>query len=93
MAKHNDVLQTSEFSIAWTLWCQHRKEKKKTLTPTTITFQLKKLRKMGVQRAINAIEFSIQQGYTGLFEPDTGWKRSGLETKEYRKADYVSQAT
>ena len=39
------------------------------MTPTMSQQQLKKLAEMGQKRAIAALEFSLQNGYTGIFEP------------------------
>ena len=43
-------------------------EIRKSLTPSTISAQLKKLAGWGEARAVAAIEFSIEKGWTGLFE-------------------------
>jgi biotin operon repressor len=56
------------FVDAWKDWIQHRKEKKKPLTPTSIKLQLQTLEDMGVDRAIAAIKISIEKGWTGIFE-------------------------
>jgi hypothetical protein len=61
------------FKEAWGRWTAHRKEIKKTLTPTTTAAQLKKLASWGVDRAIAAIDHSIEAGWTGIFEE----KKSG----------------
>ena len=58
-----------EFVEAWSDWKQHREEKRKPLTPTSIKMQLKTLKALGLDRAIRAIDFSIEKGYTGIFEP------------------------
>jgi len=57
-----------EFSQAWESWKQHRKEKNQTLKMSTMVLQLKKLAGLGEKRAIESIEISILQGYTGIFE-------------------------
>jgi uncharacterized protein YdaU (DUF1376 family) len=59
----------TDFADAWHDWTQHRKEKKKPLTPTSTKLQLQTLQDMGVDRAIRAIDHSIAQGWTGIFEP------------------------
>ena len=64
------ALNTSAFREAWELWTQHRVEKKSALKPTTIQAQIKKLAKVGPDVAIAMIMNSIEQGYTGLFEPN-----------------------
>lgn len=65
-------LDTERFRQAWREWCQHRRERKQRLTPTAATRALKKLEKMGHDRAIEAIEHSIANGYQGIFEPSRG---------------------
>ncbi len=62
-------LKTERFEEIWEEWKQHRKEIHHTLKPTTEKRQLKKLSKVGEEKAICMIENSIEQGYTGLFPP------------------------
>jgi uncharacterized protein YdaU (DUF1376 family) len=66
--------EDTDFADAWKDWAQHRKEKKKPLTPTSIKLQLQTLEDMGVDRAIRAIDHSIAQGWTGIFEPTQNGK-------------------
>ncbi len=51
---------------AWNAWVQYRKEKKKTLTPTSIKLQLKFLEENQKDHA-QIIKNSITNGWTGLF--------------------------
>ena len=78
------------FSQAWQMWEQHRKEKKKPLTPTSVTKQFEELLAMGEKRAIAAINHSITRGWQGIFEPtsptskppaivDTSTRSKGIE--------------
>ena len=60
--------ESKEFAEAWEQWTQHRREKKKPLTPTSVTLQFKALKDMGEVRSIAAINSSIANGYTGIFE-------------------------
>lgn len=62
-------LNVNEFIFAWQEWTKYRIERKKKLTPSTITKQLKMLSKYPVPTAIAAIEKSIESGWIGLF-PD-----------------------
>lgn len=62
-------LNTESFAKAWLEWEQHRTEKRQSLTPSTIEKQLAKLAKLGHERAIAAINHSIENGYIGIFEP------------------------
>lgn len=68
-SKIPEDLNTEEFNEIWDMWICHRTEKKKPLTATSTAMQLKKLQKMGQKRAIRAIEHSIANGWTGIFEP------------------------
>lgn len=61
--------ELAEIQADWTDWLQHRRELRKPMTPSTYVRQIAKLKSMGVARAKVAIQFSIQQGYEGLFEP------------------------
>ncbi len=70
-------LDTPEFRAAWQEWLTHRKEKRQKLTPTAIKRQLATLEKMGVKRATAAIEHSVANGYTGIFEPDPAKQSTG----------------
>jgi hypothetical protein len=69
----------------WLRWVKFRKEKKKTLTPTTIEAQIKKLTKWHeAGHDVNAIiEQSIAQGWVGLFEIKKGNQNDRL-TKSQR---------
>jgi uncharacterized protein YdaU (DUF1376 family) len=66
---HSLPFADEDFASAWADWCQHRKEKKKPVTPTSAKLQLQELEDMGVDRAIKAIDHSIAKGYQGIFEP------------------------
>jgi hypothetical protein len=65
------VFNSVEFNDAWDRWCNYRIEKKKKLTPSTASMQLKKLEAVGEARAIKMIDYSITNGWTGLFEDQT----------------------
>lgn len=59
---------------AWEAWEQHRKEKKKTLTPTTIKMQLKFL-EANKENHVQIIKNSITNGWAGLFEIKGDFKK------------------
>jgi hypothetical protein len=63
-----DGLKTSLFETAWARWTEYRREIRKKLTLSTTKSQLKMLAKLGETKAIAAIERSIRNGWTGLFE-------------------------
>ena len=58
-----------EFMDAWAEWCKHRQQKQASLTEVAVLRIIIKLEKMGHDRAIAAIEFSIENGYVGIYEP------------------------
>ena len=64
------LLDTPEFRQAWADWLQHRKEKRKPVTPLSAKQSLTELEAMGPDRATAAIRHSIGKGWTGIFEPD-----------------------
>jgi len=71
---HFDLpFESFEFRIAWNDWLQHRIEKKKKMTKSTATMQLKEMKEIGESRAINMIKYSIKNGWTGLFEDKTSF--------------------
>ncbi len=74
---------SEEFSEAWEDWRKFKREKRQTLTPSTIKLQLSKLRGIGEDRAIAAIETSICHGWTGIFE-EKGKKAEKPEFPEGR---------
>lgn len=69
MADLPENLQTKSFLNAWGEWEQHRKEIGHSLKPTTIAKQLKKLSTWGPERAIAALNHSMENGWHGIFEP------------------------
>ena len=63
-------INTAEVRAAWLTWCQHRRELRKKLTPTSVLKQLGQLAVIGPVRAVAMIEHSISKGYSGLYEPN-----------------------
>ena len=54
---------------AWDEWVAYRQEQKKPVSERSAKMSLKELEKMGVTRAIAAINHSIANGWQGIFEP------------------------
>lgn len=71
-----DSLKTTEFTLAWAEWAQHRREVKKPLTATSIKRQLQQLEKLGPAEACQWINYTIAKGWQGLQAPDADWKRA-----------------
>ena len=65
------LLDTLKFRTVWVEWLAYRREIKKTVKPITQKKQLKKLATYGEARAIERLERSMANGWTGFdFEPD-----------------------
>ncbi|MFW6217428.1 MAG: hypothetical protein ACOC4K_00385 [Verrucomicrobiota bacterium] len=61
-------LDTPAFREAWAEWEAHRRETGKKLTPRSARMAVKRMALWGPERAVAAIEYSIAQGYRGVFE-------------------------
>lgn len=88
-----DVLNTLDFKASWERYLTHRREKRSTLTPTASKRLLVKLAKWGEVRAVAALEHSVANGYTGVFEgkDDVGTQNRGgripAEPGQYAELD------
>ena len=89
LLKHN-----AQFREAWASWLNHRKEIKKPITPTSAERQLARCEKIGADRAITMIEYTIEKGWQGLREPDNhGANKSQLSIEELAKASALGDGT
>lgn len=79
----NLPFDSDRFKQAWQDWTQHRKEARKKMTPSTERSQLRKLEKLGEDRAIATIRNSIEGGYQGLYEPKNG-RATASNGQEYQ---------
>lgn len=70
---------SSEFTEAWALFVQHRKEKRIKLTDTAVKLQFKDFKEWGEDRAIKAIYYSVKKGWTGIFEEKKEAKKDPKE--------------
>lgn len=71
-------LDVPTFREVWASWLRHRKQKHNSVTEEGARRQFKDMVKMGVERAVAAINYSIKQGWTGLYEEKAdGRPRSG----------------
>jgi hypothetical protein len=70
-------LSSDAFAEAWEKWITHRKEKKAPLTPTSASQQLKSLALMGEERAIEAVLYSTEKGWTGIYPPKSDEQPAG----------------
>jgi len=75
------VLNTKHFRASWEEWIEYRRERRLTLTPATLTRQLKRLAEVGPEAAVEAIEAAISAGWAGLF-PEK--RRSGGRGGHFR---------
>ena len=60
---------SEEFYNAWTDWKEYRRSIKQPLTEISAKRQLLFLRDLGEAKAIKSIDSSINNNWTGLFEP------------------------
>jgi hypothetical protein len=76
-------LDTEPFRAAWSDWLADRAERRlPRYTARARDMQLKRLAALGPARAVAAIEWSIAQGYKGIFEsPDVKAAKTVPETK------------
>ena len=80
LSKPPAELQTPEFLEAWEAWGQHLKDRgNKKRSPGAVSGQLKKLDRMGEQRAIAALNHSIAGNYTGIFEDSNNSEAAGAK--------------
>jgi hypothetical protein len=66
-----------QFKEALALFEQHRKEIRKKLTPTARSLLYKKFTAWGEARATAAMLYSIENGWTGVFEPKESGNGNG----------------
>ena len=78
-------LNTPEFLEAWSEWDEFRREVRKKLTKSSVKKQLKELSAMGLPAAIESINQSIKNGWTGLFER----KKEANGSKAKHRNDYM----
>jgi hypothetical protein len=62
-------LNTREMQDAWDNWQMHKKQRGETMGQLALTKCLNKLKAMGPERAVAAIEHSIASNYAGVYEP------------------------
>ena len=75
--------ESKAFISTWDDWKKYRAEKKKPLTKMSIKKQIKALGKLTAEEAIKCIEYSIMNGYQGIF-PDNV-KQQENKPKDHRQ--------
>lgn len=73
-----------KFAETWKLWQDFRKQKRSKLTPITIERQLAKLAKLDEATAIQTLETSIENGWTGIFPERLNGQRNGKPVSEFK---------
>lgn len=63
--------ESEAFKEAWRRWEAYRTEIKKPLPATTVSLQFSMLAKLGEAKAIESIDNSVRNRWSGLFEPST----------------------
>ena len=77
---------TPEMKIWMDVWLKHKQERKEPYHKTGLTMIKSRALKWGEARFIAAVEFSVRNNYSGLFEP-TG--NSAEKTAEISLKDYM----
>jgi len=67
-----DALDTPEFHAAWGDWLGYRRERGLTLTPRTLTGQLRKLAELGPTEAAREIQKSMDNGWQSVVYESKG---------------------
>ncbi len=89
----SEPINTPECKAAWNEWKEYRRQRRNPLTPATIKKQLVFLQALGPDGMVVAINQSIQQGWSGLFEPKRGVTRNaGSTPKVLTNEDYEREA-
>ena len=60
-------LNSTKFEAVWREWIEYRKQRRSSLTECTIRRQIHKCEELGHDRAVAAIERSIENGWVGIF--------------------------
>ena len=58
-----------KFMDAWAEFCDHRRRIQKPMTEKTVGRIIRQLEKMGHDRAIESLHYSIDGGYPAVYEP------------------------
>ena len=64
-----EAIDTPDMRAAWSEFEQHRREGRYPLTPTAVRRAQLQLARLGPERAVAALQFSVANGYRGIFEP------------------------
>ncbi len=78
-------LDTPEFKAAWQHFEQHRKEKRRPITPLSSEQIFKDCVVWGVEKSIRALLLSIKCGWQGVFDPDNRGYSNGASQPGPRK--------
>ena len=69
---------------AWNLWTAYRKSIKKALKPASVELAQKRMAALG-DRQMAAVEYSIANGYVGLFAPNKTKAEVDAEKRKVRE--------
>lgn len=83
-------LDVPEFRAAWGNWEEDRKRRRKGLTPEARRLQLRDCLSWGAARAALAVEASIKNGWSGLFEPKPEAARAAGANGPAHVIDYAA---
>jgi hypothetical protein len=82
-------LDNPDFFKVWNEWLDHRRDIKKPLTQNMVNAQLKKMSREGAAVAMETMQQSMEQGWTGLFpEKITGGSNARIKNNKNINAGY-----
>lgn len=65
----DEFKKSTQFKLAWIEWVTHRRIISKPITLLAVKRQISSLESWGLDKSLTAIDRSIANGWTGLFEP------------------------
>jgi DNA-binding MarR family transcriptional regulator len=81
----------SRLEADWQDWLKYKRERRQPMTQSTFDRQVAKLRRLGVERGAAAIQASIENSWTGLFEQKAKRQGRALLPEEARKQSRADQ--
>lgn len=85
------LLETPEIRALLSEFVAHRKAKRQTMTDVAMRRLIVKLERWGPERAARAIEHSLENGWTGVFEPDESPSRKAPAGTSAGEQDWVQR--
>ena len=89
------TFEVEPFISIWSDWLKHTEEAEITFTTKSAAATMRRLEKLGVERAIAAIEHSIAAGWKSIHEPrvhnNGRGKQADEKTKQEKSFDAIEE--